>query len=213
MFDSSKLESAKKLKALHNWIKEAIVTESYEYLPDAIKRLIELVVFYQRGINYFSVSSTTVETPVIDCTYYTNMMSAFQSAGNKLKIARVKNTHNVTTFGSCFYNNRNVEIIETLDFSSSTNNINAFHENQKLVTLKIVPSTIKSSINFPTVRVLSNESIQNIFDGLAPVTTAQTLTLASAMKILQSQVDSANAKGWTVAGGTIVTEEEYYGQE
>ena len=50
----------------------------------------------------------------------------------------------------------------------------------------------------------------SIINGLAVVETTRTLTLPTNLKILQSQVDSANAKGWTIAGGKVVSEEEYY---
>ena len=60
---------------------------------------------------------------------------------------------------------------------------------------------------------LTPKSLTAIFKALPqlPQGTTKTLTLHANHKILQSQVDSANAKGWTVAGGTVVSEEEYYG--
>ena len=73
---------------------------------------------------------------------------------------------------------------------------------------------VENSISIPltfTSSNLSPDSKNSIFNGLATVETAMTLTLPANLKILQSQVDSANAKGWTVAGGTVVSEEEYYG--
>ena len=54
-------------------------------------------------------------------------------------------------------------------------------------------------------RYLSAESIQSIFDGLATVETAQTLTLHADVKILQSQVDTAKDKGWKVSGVTVLS--------
>jgi hypothetical protein len=85
-----------------------------------------------------------------------------------------------------------------------------FNGCNNLRKISFVAESIKWSMTF-TSTVLSAESIQSIIDGLATVETAQTLTLHANTKILQSQVDSANAKGWTVAGGTVVSEEEYYG--
>lgn len=101
-------------------------------------------------------------------------------------------------------------IQESLNFSKITSNVNCFRETISLVNVRFVPESIKISITIPSP-VLSAESIQSIIDGLATVETAQTLTLNANLKILQSQVDAANAKGWTVAGGTVVSEEEYYG--
>ena len=103
-----------------------------------------------------------------------------------------------------------VTIEEPLDFSSATSANSTFSDATALVNVRFVSESIKISIAILSSS-LSAESKQSIFDGLATVTTAQTLTLNANAKILQSQVDSANAKGWTVAGGTIVSEEEYYG--
>lgn len=155
---------AKKLKVMKQWVDDA-TGEDYEYLPDAIKRLIELVKFYQRHLNTFNFTTDTVETPVIDCTYHTSLYGTFQSIGEKLKIARLKNTQNVKKWNSCFYNCRQVETIETLDFSSAEANglgSGVFHFTQKLVNLKIVPGTIKWSISFIQSYSLSLESAKGI---------------------------------------------------
>lgn len=118
---------------------------------------------------------------------------------------------NVSNCSYCFNGCILLETIqEPLNFSKVTTNAGCFQKCNSLINIKFVPETIKISITIPSP-VLSAESIQSIFDGLATVSTAQTLTLNANLKILQSQVDSANAKGWTVAGGTVVSEEEYYG--
>lgn len=101
-----------------------------------------------------------------------------------------------------------------LDFSYINNQTNMsymFNECVNLEEIRYKPNTAKFAHSYRHSPKLSAESIQSIFDGLATVETAQTLTLNANAKILQSQVDSANAKGWTVAGGTVVSEEEYYG--
>ena len=92
----------------------------------------------------------------------------------------------------------------------TASNTNAFPSCVSLKEVRFVPNSIKVSIKFANSNLLSTDTIQSIIDGLATVSTAQTLTLHNKLKILQSQVDSANAKGWTVAGGTVVSEEEYY---
>ena len=108
----------------------------------------------------------------------------------------------------------NLKIIDgtPLDFSSNTNNSGLFSKCDVLEEVRVAEGTIKISIsvNLPSA---SAETIQSFFDGLSDLSggTAQTITLLSTCKILQSQVDSANAKGWTVAGGVVVSEEEYYG--
>ena len=124
-------------------------------------------------------------------------------------------TQNCTNYANAFTAQRALEIIggQPLNYSSVTNAnyVNAFANCNSLVEVRFVPNTIKLSISFTNCSNLSNETKQSIFDGLATVETAQTLTLHANLKILQSQVDSANAKGWNVAGGTVVSEEEYYG--
>ncbi|MEE0898322.1 MAG: hypothetical protein U0L88_11945 [Acutalibacteraceae bacterium] len=102
-------------------------------------------------------------------------------------------------------------ILGAFDFSGCTACTEWLNSCDVLEDISFVPNTIKISINFIYSSKLTNASKQSIFDGLATVETAQTLTLHANVKILQSQVDSANAKGWTVAGGTVVSEEEYYG--
>lgn len=108
--------------------------------------------------------------------------------------------------------------LETIEIPFDMSKHNAYHMAGmfggciSLVNVRFVKETIKDSITIPSP-VLSAESIQSIIDGLAVlvVGATRTLTLHADAKIMQSQVDSANAKGWTIAGGTVVSEEEYYG--
>lgn len=115
-----------------------------------------------------------------------------------------------------FYNMQGLEIIdgEPLDLSACTNISGMFGNCNNLIKVRFAPNSIKISISFKDSQLLSDETTQSIMDGLADLTggTAQTLTLHKDLKILQSQVDSANAKGWTVAGGVVVSEEEYYAE-
>lgn len=123
-------------------------------------------------------------------------------------------TQNCTNYKNAFTHQRALEVIDgkPLDYSSVTaSNINGFSNCIALVEVRFVANSIKYSISFVNCSKLSTDTRQSIFDGLATVDTAQTLTLHNDVKILQSQVDSANAKGWTIAGGTVVSEEEYYG--
>ena len=162
------------------------------------------------SMDYF-ITSSKVES--ID--YYINsesalsMITAFGATSN-LKYMVGVNTASCTNINSLFQNSGIETIDEPFDFSNvTTANALAFSCG-RLKDICFVPKTIKVSLKF-TSTLLTTKSKQSIFDGLAVVTTAQTLTLNANLKILQSQVDSANAKGWTVAGGTIASEEEYYG--
>ena len=187
---------------------EGTVEEKVEYLVEQMKTVLEMksVTF---GIN---LSKTT--KVVLNCKGLINLYRAFFNCAS-LTEAYLTNTQNVVGWSGTFWDNR-LHTIEILDLSKadkdiignpSYNWINAPY----LENLKIKPLTIHTSITFVWCSKLTAESTQSVFDGLAPVTTAQTLTLPSTLKILQSQVDSANEKGWTVAGGTVVSEEEYYG--
>lgn len=111
-----------------------------------------------------------------------------------------------------FLNDKKLKsILGAFDFSECIGCTIWLNECIALEDISFVPNTIKISIDFSYCLKLTAKSIQSIIDGLATVETAQTLTLHANVKILQSQVDSANAKGWTVAGGMVVSEEEYYG--
>jgi hypothetical protein len=155
----------------------------------------------------FPWNATLKEEIIFDCKKIRFMETAFSSA--KVKTIRLSNTQNVTNWGNAFQG-CTAETIETLDFSAATQFNQQTLMCDYLKNLKIVPQTLKYNTTL-TSTLLTAESKDNIFKGLAYVEVARTLALPTNLKILQSQVDSANAKGWTVAGGTVVSEEEYYG--
>lgn len=141
-----------------------------------------------------------------------NGNSIYQLFQNTPKIKYIKgvNVSNTTFIGNAFYSCGVEEIEVPFDFSKVTTANNTFGC-RNLRKILFISETIHISLNFANCPLLSNESKQSIFDGLAIVTTAQTVTFHKDVKLLQSQIDSANAKGWTVAGGTVVSEVEYYG--
>lgn len=165
------------------------------------------------------VPNTTVEHITINCPNKITGMNYFIGGENTLRESTLKHltlnvdTQNVTSWSYCFRFADALEIIDgtPLDFSSATNVSNVFAGCYALKEVRFAPNCLKLSTALSYSNLLSTESRQSIFDGLTTVETAQTLTLHSNLKILQSQVDSANAKGWTVAGGKVVSEEEYYG--
>lgn len=89
-------------------------------------------------------------------------------------------------------------IEEPLDISLVTNATNTF-ACDNLIEIRFVSETIKISLDFSRCSKLSAQSIQSIIDGLATVTTAQTLTLNSAIVLTDAQKASITAKGWTLA--------------
>ena len=137
------------------------------------------------GMSLFQNSAFSV-LPEIDCSSATSLQNWFYGAYNLHTIRLIKVHSGITTF------------------------YNAFASCVKLKEVRF-EGEITKSISFSSCSGLSTASRDSIFNALVPVEDTQTLTLNNQVKILQSQVDSANAKGWTVAGGTVVSEEEYYG--
>lgn len=137
---------------------------------------------------------------------------------NNLKFVYGLVVSGVTSLMEAFLGCRALETIqEPLEFSSSNaiNFANSFQFCQALKNIRFAEQCIGkmagTTLSFAYSPLLTAESVQSIINGLATIETAQTVTFHQNVKILQSQVDSANAKGWTVAGGTVVSEEEYYG--
>lgn len=114
----------------------------------------------------------------------------------KLKVKRI---------GLGFFFRRNlVEINGELDFSevevNSQNNV--FDYCDSLVEIRFTKECIKYNLSFSQSSQLSDESIQSILDGLATVSSTQTLALNSAVyaKLTEEQKQSATDKGWTITG-------------
>jgi hypothetical protein len=144
--------------------------------------------------------------------------SMFAAAGNNEELALEvvdltefeRKYNNITII---FQNQKYLRsVLGAIDLSECTSVAGAFNYCYALEDIEFVIETIKKSMSFSSCSLLTAKSTQSIIDGLATVDTTQTLTLHNSLKILQSQVDSANAKGWTVAGGTVVSEEEYYAE-
>lgn len=103
------------------------------------------------------------------------------------------------------------EILSEIDFTECTTTTYAFQGCTNLETFTPKANSIKISIGFPSSSKLSATSIQSIFDGLATVETAQTLTLPKTLSTEAESVVSANIEeidgeirikgkeGWTLA--------------
>lgn len=97
------------------------------------------------------------------------------------------------------------EIIGELDLSKITSaNVqnNPFNGCTSLVEVRFTKESIKYNLSFTQSSQLSDESIQSILDGLATVSSTQTLFLNSAVyaKLTEEQKQSATDKGWTITG-------------
>ena len=116
----------------------------------------------------------------------------------KLKYVKGVNTSSSKDIRLMFSSSAIETIEEPLDISQVTQTQNAF-ACDNLTEVRFVSGTIKISIDFSRCSKLSAQSIQSIIDGLATVTTAQTLTLNSAIVLTDAQKASITAKGWTLA--------------
>jgi hypothetical protein len=137
-----------------------------------------------------------IKTLTLDCS---NMVCLqwLVSGCKSLNSVYLTNTQNVNNWTQAFFRSEGLYTIETLDFSSATG-INSQVWNNWLQNLKVVPETIKCNFAI-TMNTLTAESIQSIIDGLATVTTAQTLTLHKNIVLTDEQKATINAKGWTLA--------------
>ena len=73
-----------------------------------------------------------------------------------------------------------------------------FYNCKALVEVRFVATTIHWSISFADSPLLSAESVQSIIDGLAPVTTAQTITFHTDIALSDEQKQTINEKDWTL---------------
>lgn len=97
------------------------------------------------------------------------------------------------------------EVIGELDFSGITAvNVqsNPFNGCTSLAEIRFTKESIKYNLSFTQSSQLSDESIQSILDGLATVSSTQTLAFNSAVyaKLTEEQKQSATDKGWTITG-------------
>lgn len=97
------------------------------------------------------------------------------------------------------------EVIGELDFSGITAvNVqsNPFKGCTSLAEIRFTKESIKYNLSFAQSSQLSDESIQSILDGLATVSSTQTLAFNSAVyaKLTEEQKQSATDKGWTING-------------
>ena len=81
---------------------------------------------------------------------------------------------------------------------SINNQKNIFYNCKVLVEVRFVATTIHWSISFADSPLLSAESVQSIIDGLATVTTAQTVTFHKDIALTDAQKQAINEKGWTL---------------
>lgn len=157
-------------------------------------------------VKYFGngFTGTKIKNLNIDVTNCNGALSYLCSGCTDLKSVVIKMNSNIKQLASAFNGCINLESIETLNLSSVTDVSygvnNAFNNNIALKEIRFVENCIKVSISFGYSPLLSAESIQSIIDGLAPVTTANKLTLHSSVidKLTEEQYIMVFSKNWEI---------------
>lgn len=139
-----------------------------------------------------------------------NINNMFSLAPNiipdKLKTVSFSPKININNAQLLFNGRTAIEnIIGELDFSfiEDANSQNLpFNGCYSLKEVRFPKESIKYNLSFRQSSQLSDESIQNILDGLATVSSTQTLSLNSGVyaKLTEEQKQSATDKGWTITG-------------
>lgn len=153
------------------------------------------------SIEQFNVSSAT------------SLASLFTQSNNLKSIDFVNSTSKVTNFSGLFAGKTVLETVKGLDLSSATNLTNMFASCSNLKNITFVENSIKINFNLGSSSLLSDESIQNLINGLATVETAQKLTIHNdvATKLTNEQKATISSKNWNIvipSGGEVKTELE-----
>ena len=126
----------------------------------------------------------------------TGFVNAFY--GCKAKTIKGINLESATGLNNMFRSALVETIEEPLNVGKVTNFGTPFWQCSTIKNIRFVDRTIHYSIPFAQSSRLSAESVQSIIDGLATVTTAQTLTLNSAITLTDEQKATIKGKGWTL---------------
>ncbi len=180
---------------------------------------------YALNINYLFQGCSKIKTVklanVPDRNFYDGTVYVFNNCTSLERIERTNNplcrgncdnfasgctsliefnqdTSKVTSFYHMFDGDTSLETIKTIDGTASQGFASTFLNCSALKNIEITPSTIKCNISFGDSPLLTDASIQNIIDGLATVTSQQTLTLHKNIALTDAQKQTINEKGWTL---------------
>ena len=136
--------------------------------------------------------------PRLDTSKVTNMKGMFNGCGQLTTIPAL-NTSNVTNMDSMFKGCSSLTTIPQLDTSSVKDMSFMFHGCGALTAIYM--KNIKVSLNISGTALQHDALVELINNGLATVTTTQTLTLGSDKLALLSDSEKKVAldKGWTLA--------------
>lgn len=145
-----------------------------------------------KSMNYFCVNSKFVEFPKLD----TSKVEKFEYAFSNCPIKEITiDSSSATTMVGTFSSDNLLVTISKLDVSkcvAADSLKNTFHYCSAL------KNSIHVSVSFIFCSLLSAESVQSIIDGLATVTTAQTITFHKDIALTDAQKQTINEKGWTL---------------
>ena len=135
----------------------------------------------------------------IDSSKVTDVMGMFSNTKNLKHIVGI-DISNATGGDGFFAGSAIEEIDEPINpiKMASYGAMITFNGCNNLRKIRFVPESVKWTMRYSSP-VLTAESIQSIIDGLATVTTAQTLTLHKDIVLTDEQKATINAKGWTLA--------------
>lgn len=180
---------------------------------------------YALNINYLFQGCSKIKTVelvnVPDRNFYDGTVYVFNNCTSLERIERTNNplcrgncdnfasgctsliefdqdTSKVTSFYHMFDGDTSLETIKTIDGTASQGFASTFLNCSALKNIEITPSTIKCNISFGDSPLLTDASIQNIIDGLATVTSQQTLTLHTDVKskLTDEQKNAIASKNW-----------------
>lgn len=151
-----------------------------------------------KSMNYFCINSKFVEFPKLD----TSKVEKFEYAFSNCYIKEITiDSGSATTMVGTFSSDNFLVTISKLDVSKCVEAgslKNTFHYCPALKNVFFVENSIRVSVSFVFCPLLSAESVQSIIDGLAPVTTAQTITFHKNIALSDAQKQTINEKGWTL---------------
>ena len=164
-------------------VKKAPQTSTYIYHQAIGLKKSKLISDDNTGLINFNHSHRTTTTPTL------------------VEVDLTKYNTNFATFQETFRGQKKLESIDgAMNLSQCTNVSNAFTDCNALEDIEFVPNTIPISISFNTCNKLTHDSLMSIINGLAVVSTTQTLTLGTTnlAKLTTEEKAIATEKGWSL---------------
>nr|DAT84952.1 MAG TPA: protein of unknown function DUF285 [Caudoviricetes sp.] len=129
----------------------------------------------------------------------TSVKGIFRDCKKLISVANF-NIPNATNVAEAFKGCSSLKEIGNIDINNVTNTGNLFSDCTSLERIEIVPDTIKINISFANSPLLTDETIQNIINGLAVVATQRTLTLHADVKakLTEEQINLITSKNWKI---------------